>query len=93
MADAASQVKDYLARRASTRRQWADHGSYYGQFSDAFITFDNVYAMSSDLTDIRRLHVSRLAIQNWIMAFVDSKIVFTARRFTSKSPQQITRSI
>ena len=75
LADAASQINDYLARCASTRRQWADHASYYGQASDTAITFDSVYAITSALADVRRLRESRLAIQNWIMAFANSKIV------------------
>ena len=75
LADAASQINDYLARCASARRQWADHASYYGQASDTAITFDNVYAITSALADVRQLRESRLAIQNWIMAFANSKIV------------------
>ena len=75
LADAASQVNDYLARCASARRQWADHASYYGQAVDTAITFDSVYAITSALADVRRLRESRLAIQNWIMAFANSKIV------------------
>ena len=43
LADAASQINDYLARRASASRQWADHASHHGQASDSAITFDNVY--------------------------------------------------
>ena len=75
LADAASQINDYLARCVSARRQWADRASYYGQASDTAITFDSVYAITSVLTDVRRLRESRLAIQNWIMAFANSKIV------------------
>ena len=75
LVNAASQINDYLARRASTRYQWADHASYYGQASDSAITFDSVYAITCALADIRRLRKSRLAIQNWIMAFANSKIV------------------
>ena len=71
LVDAASQINDYLARRASARRQWADHASHRGQASDSAITFDNVYAITSALADIRRLRESRLAIQNWIMALTD----------------------
>jgi len=75
LADAASQINDYLARRALASRQWADYASHHGQASDSAITFDNVYAITSALADIRRLRESRLAIQNWTMAFANSKIV------------------
>ena len=45
---------------ASARCQWADHASYYDQFSDAAITFDNVHATTTALADTRRFRVSRL---------------------------------
>ena len=77
LADAASLINEYLVRCASNRRQWADHASYYGQASDTAITIDNVYAITSALADVRRLRESRLAIQNWMMAFANSKIVVT----------------
>ena len=73
--DTASRINDYLARRESTRRQWADQASHCRQSSDPAITFDDVYALTSALADIRRLHALRLAIQNWIIAFANAKIV------------------
>ena len=74
MVNAASQINGYLARRASTRRHWADRASYYDQASDSAIAFDSVYAIASALVEILRLRESRLTIQNWNMAFANSKI-------------------
>ena len=75
LADTASRINDYLFRRDSARRQWADQASSYGQSADTAITFDNVYALASALTDVHLLRASRLAIQNWIVAYAVSKIV------------------
>ena len=52
LADAASRIYDYLSRRESSRRQWADQASSYGRSADTAITFDNVYALASALTDV-----------------------------------------
>ena len=75
LADAASRIYDYLSRRESSRRQWADQASSYGRSADTAITLDNVYALASALTDVHLLRASRLAIKNWIVAFAVSKIV------------------
>ena len=85
LADAASLINDYLFRQYSTRRQWADQASSHGQ--DTAIAFDKVYALASALTDMRQLRASRLAIQNWIIAFTVSKIVViqsVARRWLTQ---------
>jgi hypothetical protein len=75
LADAASQINDYLARSASASRQWSGHFVYYDQVCGSATTFDDVCSIISALVDVRRLRELRLAIQNWIVVFANSKII------------------